>query len=75
MASTHWPWSFHSSPDLSHRSSQLPWWALVTFGSYSLGNIGFHVMTFGDCPEAYHELMGEIQEAKNDLRTKGVSVD
>ncbi|RUO96428.1 dolichol-phosphate mannosyltransferase subunit 3 [Jimgerdemannia flammicorona] len=36
----------------------LPWWALVTFGSYSLGNIGFHVMTFGDCPEAYHELMG-----------------
>ncbi|CAG8439167.1 9268_t:CDS:2 [Funneliformis caledonium] len=53
----------------------LPWWALVTFGAYSLGNIGYHVYIFGDCEDAYRELMTEIQIAKNDLRTKGITVD
>ncbi|KAF0476730.1 dolichol-phosphate mannosyltransferase subunit 3 [Gigaspora margarita] len=53
----------------------LPWWALVSFGSYSLGNIGYHLYRFRDCDDAYHELMEEIQSAKDDLRTKGVSVD
>jgi dolichol-phosphate mannosyltransferase subunit 3 len=32
-------------------------------------------MTFRDTPEAYKELMDEIEEAKKDLRTKGVQVD
>ncbi|KAG8960349.1 hypothetical protein FRC03_006627 [Tulasnella sp. 419] len=53
----------------------LPWWALVTFGAYCLGRLGWHVMTIRDCPEAYHELMSEISAAKNDLRAKGVTVD
>ncbi|CDS12353.1 hypothetical protein LRAMOSA04548 [Lichtheimia ramosa] len=52
----------------------LPWWALMSFGSYSLGYLGYHVMTFSDCPDAYTELMGEIQQAKTELRSKGVSV-
>ncbi|KAL1927089.1 hypothetical protein VTP01DRAFT_5052 [Rhizomucor pusillus] len=52
----------------------LPWWALVSFGSYSLGYLGWHVMTFSDCPEAYTELMNEIDQAKIDLRSKGVSI-
>ncbi|KAI9315293.1 dolichol-phosphate mannosyltransferase subunit 3 [Dichotomocladium elegans] len=51
-----------------------PWWTLVTFGSYSLGYLGYHIMTFSDCPDAYTELMGEIQQAKLDLRSKGVSI-
>ncbi|KAI9029636.1 dolichol-phosphate mannosyltransferase subunit 3 [Phycomyces nitens] len=50
----------------------LPWWALMTFGSYSLGNLGWHIMTFSDCPDAYNELMREIQEAKRDLQSKGL---
>ncbi|CAG8769693.1 12184_t:CDS:2, partial [Acaulospora morrowiae] len=53
----------------------LPWWALITFGSYSLGNIGYHVYRFRDCEDAYHELMAEIQLAKEDLRSKNVSTE
>ncbi|THV07336.1 dolichol-phosphate mannosyltransferase subunit 3 [Dendrothele bispora CBS 962.96] len=53
----------------------LPWWLLVAFGSYSLWSLGWGLVTFRDCPEAYNELLLEISEAKNDLRTKGVSVD
>ncbi|KAF9581533.1 hypothetical protein BGW38_001415 [Lunasporangiospora selenospora] len=52
----------------------LPWWALVTFGAYSLGNIGYHVMTFRDCPEAYDELQVQISQAQSDLRSKGISI-
>jgi len=29
----------------------------VSFGAYSLGNIGYHVYRFKDCEDAYHELM------------------
>lgn len=52
-----------------------PWWMLVSFGSYSLASLGWGLWSFRDCPEAYTELMHEIQEAKNDLRAKGVTVD
>ncbi|KAJ2962203.1 hypothetical protein NQZ79_g2595 [Umbelopsis isabellina] len=53
----------------------LPWWALVSFGSYCLGTLGWNVMTFGECPEAYDELMREIAEAKDDLRSKGLTMN
>ncbi|KAJ7581067.1 dolichol-phosphate mannosyltransferase subunit 3 [Mycena floridula] len=53
----------------------LPWWLLVSFGSYSLWSLGWGVFTFRDCSEAYTELMSEISLAKNDLRSKGVAVD
>ncbi|KAF5367519.1 hypothetical protein D9758_003624 [Tetrapyrgos nigripes] len=53
----------------------LPWWLLVAFGSYSLWSLGWGLVTFRDCPEAYEELLVEISQAKNELRTKGVSVD
>ncbi|KAG2337018.1 DPM3-domain-containing protein, partial [Suillus weaverae] len=43
------------------------WWLLVSFGSYSLWKLGWGVYTSRDCPEAYHELLQEINEAKNDL--------
>ncbi|KAI8061627.1 dolichol-phosphate mannosyltransferase subunit 3 [Gongronella butleri] len=51
-----------------------PWWVLMSFGSYSLGYLGWHVMTFSDCPEAHQELMQEIQQAKTDLTSKGVTL-
>ncbi|KAH9486140.1 Dolichol-phosphate mannosyltransferase subunit 3 [Psilocybe cubensis] len=53
----------------------LPWWLLVSFGSYCLWSIGMGLLTLRECPEAYNELLGEITEAKNDLRMKGVTVD
>ncbi|KDR85924.1 hypothetical protein GALMADRAFT_235093 [Galerina marginata CBS 339.88] len=53
----------------------LPWWLLVSFGSYSLWSIGLGLFTIRETPEAYNELLGEITLAKNDLRTKGVIVD
>ncbi|KIJ53649.1 hypothetical protein M422DRAFT_201859 [Sphaerobolus stellatus SS14] len=53
----------------------IPWWLLVTFGSYSLASLGWGLFTFRDCPEAYEELLLEITTAKNELRAQGVSVD
>ncbi|OJA18200.1 hypothetical protein AZE42_08884 [Rhizopogon vesiculosus] len=53
----------------------LPWWLLMSFGSYSLWTLGWGVFTFRDCPEAYQELLQEINEAKNDLRSRAVTVD
>jgi len=53
----------------------LPWWLLVSFGSYCLWSIGIGLVSLKECPEAYNELLVEITEAKNDLRTKGVTVD
>ncbi|KAF8588360.1 dolichol-phosphate mannosyltransferase subunit 3 [Ramaria rubella] len=55
--------------------SVIPWWLLVSFGSYSLGSLGWGLYTFRDCPDAYHELLSEINNAKNELRLQGVSVD
>ncbi|KAI9104827.1 dolichol-phosphate mannosyltransferase subunit 3 [Phlyctochytrium arcticum] len=53
----------------------IPLWVLVAFGSYSLATIGYSLATFGDCPEAHHSLMAEIQTAKADMRSKGLVVD
>jgi hypothetical protein len=36
---------------------QLPWWLLVSFGSYCLWSLGFGLYTFRDCPEAHRELL------------------
>ncbi|KAK0508550.1 hypothetical protein JMJ35_008826 [Cladonia borealis] len=49
-----------------------PFWALVSFGAYLLFKLGWGVLTFNDVPEAYQELMGEIEMAKKDLRLKGL---
>ncbi|KAK3381900.1 dolichol-phosphate mannosyltransferase subunit 3 [Podospora didyma] len=53
----------------------LPFWSLVTFGAWILFRLGWGMLTFRDTPEAYAELMKEIELAKADLRTKGVNVD
>ncbi|KAG7571457.1 hypothetical protein FFLO_00640 [Filobasidium floriforme] len=67
-------------PFMSQESSDalvpvLPFWVLVTFGAYSLGSLGLGLVRFRDCPEAYRSLMLEISQAKDDLRSKGVTVD
>ncbi|KAF7306322.1 Dolichol-phosphate mannosyltransferase subunit 3 [Mycena indigotica] len=53
----------------------IPWWLLVSFGSYSLWSLGWGLFTFRDCPEAYEELLKEISQAKDDLRSKGLSFE
>lgn len=56
-------------------SKQLPFWALISFGAYLLGKLGYGVLTFNDVPQAHEELMAQIQEARKDLKSKGVDVD
>ncbi|KAI4149722.1 MAG: hypothetical protein LQ340_004479 [Diploschistes diacapsis] len=53
----------------------IPFWALVSFGSYLLFKLGLGIFTFNDVPEAYKSLMDEIEVAKKDLKSKGISVD
>ena len=54
---------------------QLPLWALVSLGAYLLFRLGWGILTFNDVPAAHKELMGEIEQAKVELRKLGVSVD
>lgn len=56
-------------------SGQVPFWSMVTFGAYLLFKLGYGVLTFNDVPEAHKELMGQIKQAREDLRAKGVDVD
>ncbi|KAI4751501.1 hypothetical protein E4T44_08196 [Aureobasidium sp. EXF-8845] len=53
----------------------LPFTAIITFGAYLLGKLGYNVMTFHDVPEAHKELMAEIEIARADLKKMGVEVD
>ncbi|KAF2111638.1 dolichol phosphate mannosyltransferas-like protein subunit 3 [Lophiotrema nucula] len=52
----------------------IPFWALISFGSYLLFKLGWGVFTFNDVPEAHKELMGQIQQARAELKAKGVDV-
>jgi len=54
---------------------QLPFWGIVSFGAYLLFKLGYGVFTFNDVPEAHKELMAQIQQARTELRAKGVDVD
>ncbi|KAK3696170.1 hypothetical protein LTR37_018072 [Vermiconidia calcicola] len=53
----------------------LPFWALISFGAYLLFKLGYGVLTFNDVPDAHAELMKQIDQAKTELRKKGVDVD
>ncbi|KAL7883113.1 hypothetical protein SRHO_G00007710 [Serrasalmus rhombeus] len=52
----------------------MPVYLLVVFGCYSLATIGYRVATFNDCEEAAKELQAQIQEAKEDLKKKGLKM-
>lgn len=53
----------------------LPWWALVAFGAYALGTLGWGVLTFKNKEESYKELLEQIDEAKDFYKRKGVDLD
>ncbi|PWN25241.1 dolichol-phosphate mannosyltransferase subunit 3 [Jaminaea rosea] len=53
----------------------IPWWTLVSFGSYMLWQMGWGIFNFNDVPEAYQSLMVDIKNAKDFLRERGVDVD
>jgi len=53
----------------------LPFWAIVSFGAYLLFKLGWGVFTFNDVPEAHKELMAQIEQAKTELKARGVTVD
>ncbi|XP_014678883.1 PREDICTED: dolichol-phosphate mannosyltransferase subunit 3-like [Priapulus caudatus] len=50
----------------------LPVYMIIVFGCISLAIIGFRVATFNDCEDAADELKQQIEEAKTDLKRKGM---
>lgn len=54
---------------------QLPFWVLISFGAFLLGKLGYGVLTFNDVPEAHESLQQEIEQARADLKKRGVEVD
>ena len=58
-----------------HTNRQFPLWSLVTFGAYALSNIGLNLITFNNCPTAALELTQDIQEAKTEMRKRGLNMD
>ncbi|KAI0305069.1 dolichol-phosphate mannosyltransferase subunit 3 [Russula brevipes] len=69
------PVPFFSEEHVEQILPVLPWWFLISFGSYSLWSLGHGLFTYRECTDAYTELLGEISQAKSELRLKGVSVD
>ncbi|RKF60270.1 dolichol phosphate mannosyltransferase subunit 3 [Erysiphe neolycopersici] len=53
----------------------LPFWILVSIGSYLLAKLGLGLLTFNDVPDAHKELLNEIEIARRELRILGVDVD
>jgi len=53
----------------------IPVWTFVSVGVYCVATLVWGVATFRDCPEAHAELLGEIKQARDELRAKGVRVD
>ncbi len=47
----------------------------MSFGAYLLFRLGYGVLTFNDVPEAHKELVGQIEQARKELRAMGVDVD
>ncbi|VDD92413.1 unnamed protein product [Enterobius vermicularis] len=50
----------------------IPVYAIVMLGVYAVCSVLYGVATFNDCPLAQSELMKEVQEAKEDLKARGV---
>ncbi|WFD36136.1 hypothetical protein MCUN1_003011 [Malassezia cuniculi] len=53
----------------------LPWWVLVSTGSYLLFQVGWGIFHFNNVPKAHDELLMDIKTAKDFLRERGVTVD
>ncbi|ODN05377.1 Dolichol-phosphate mannosyltransferase subunit 3 [Orchesella cincta] len=50
----------------------LPFWGIVVFGAISAAIVLYRTLTFNDCPEAAKELLEQIEEARKDLRKRGM---
>jgi len=50
----------------------LPLWGVVILGAISAAIVLYRTFTFNDCPEAAKELLEQIDEARKDLRKKGM---
>lgn len=70
------PWYVNQSFQVEQKLTrlQIPFWALISFGSYLLFKLGLGVFTFNDVPDAHKELLGQIKQARTELRAKGVDV-
>lgn len=53
----------------------LPVFVIIGFALYSVAVIAYRVATFNDCIEAAKELKVDIEDAKNDLTSKGFKFD
>ena len=53
----------------------LPLYGIVLFGANAMINIGWHLFTLRDCDEAYHELVGQIKQAREELSKKGMKFE
>jgi len=52
----------------------LPWWALVTLGSYALVSVGYGLIALEDCDAAAAELARELVGVKRAVRAAGFDV-
>jgi uncharacterized protein (DUF58 family) len=50
----------------------LPFWAIVAVGLYLLAVLIVGVMSFNDVPNASTELEAEIEEAKAEMKKRGI---
>ncbi|MFH4976539.1 hypothetical protein AB6A40_003248 [Gnathostoma spinigerum] len=50
----------------------LPVYIAVLFGIYAVCSVLYGVATFNECPQAGIELKAEIEEAKADLKRRGI---
>ena len=61
---------YPSVTDLAVRCA--PLWGIFCLGLYALISIGYGLMTFEDCPEAAAELERQIEEARAEMKRRGI---
>ena len=61
----------HLSIIQHHIIPLLPIYLLISFDCYSLSVIGYSLLTFNECPDAFKELEQDISNAKKRLINKG----
>ncbi len=52
-----------------------PVWAIILLGLYAVGSVILGLMSFKDTPEAAAEIERQIQEAKAEMKKRGIIKD
>ena len=47
----------------------------MTFGAYSLASIGYNLLIFRECPQAFAELEKDLAAARQRLKAQGFQLD